>query len=458
MSNLVERVSTALIQEALRYVEKDPMENMPRLVALAERLVIDPQHRFYLRVFREYLQNPSNNWYRFTEKLFTELSPAAKRAFLVNYLLHSGILGIPKRERLQAELGRHIPWALLLDPTTACNLRCLGCWAAEYAKTDSLSLDLLDRIIREGKELGIFMFLYSGGEPLMRKEDLLTLARRHDDCAFLAFTNATLVDAPFAAELGRLGNLALAISVEGDEETTDARRGAGTYRKALAAMDLLRDEGVVFGFSTCTHRDNAERVASDAFVDSMVRKGCRFGWFFTYIPIGRCAAPELLTTPEQRERMFHRIRAMRREKPIFLMDFWNDGDYVGGCIAGGRKYLHINARGDVEPCAFIHYADANIRDCSLLEALDSPLMREYRKGQPFHPNLLRPCPLLDNPEKLREMIRRSGARSTQPLDEESAETLTAKVEGAAARWAPVADRLWEELRRGTDPGEDAGTG
>lgn len=85
-------------------------------------------------------------------------------------------------------------------------------------------------------------------------------------------------------------------------------------------------------------------------------------------------------------------------------------------------------------------------------------MREYRKGQPFHPNLLRPCPLLDNPEKLREMIRRSGARSTQPLDEESAETLTAKVEGAAARWAPVANRLWEELRRGTDPGEDAGTG
>ena len=44
------------------------------------------------------------------------------------------------------------------------------------------------------------------------------------------------------------------------------------------------------------------------------------------------------------------------------MDFQNDGEFVGGCIAGGRNYCHINANGDVEPCVFIHYSSANIRE------------------------------------------------------------------------------------------------
>ena len=44
------------------------------------------------------------------------------------------------------------------------------------------------------------------------------------------------------------------------------------------------------------------------------------------------------------------------------MDFQNDAEYVGGCIAGGRRYLHINANGDVDPCVFIHYSDSNIRE------------------------------------------------------------------------------------------------
>ena len=66
------------------------------------------------------------------------------------------------------------------------------------------------------------------------------------------------------------------------------------------------------------------------------------------------------------------------------MDFWNDGEYVNGCIAGGRDYLHINANGDIEPCAFIHYADSNIKEKTLLEAYQSPLFMQYRRNQPFN--------------------------------------------------------------------------
>jgi hypothetical protein len=126
------------------------------------------------------------------------------------------------------------------------------------------------------------------------------------------------------------------------------------------------------------------------------------------------------------------------------MDFWNDGEFVNGCIAGGRKYLHINANGDIEPCAFIHYSDSNIRDTTLLEALQRPLFKEYQKGQPFNDNMLRPCPLLDNYGALARMVDASGAKSTDLKHPEDVHELCGKCKKASVNWAPVADELWEE--------------
>ena len=140
--------------------------------------------------------------------------------------------------------------------------------------------------------------------------------------------------------------------------------------------------------------------------------------------------------------MYNFVRKMRKEKPIFVLDFWNDGEYTKGCIAGGKKYLHINANGDVEPCAFIHYANVNIKEVSLLEALKSPLFMQYKKMMPFNDNHLRPCPLLDNPDKLREMVHNSKAKSTQLIDNESVDNLTQKCQEISKEWAKMAEKLW----------------
>ena len=145
--------------------------------------------------------------------------------------------------------------------------------------------------------------------------------------------------------------------------------------------------------------------------------------------------------------MYHRIREIRSTKPLFAMDFQNDGEYVGGCIAGGRRYLHINANGDVDPCVFIHYSDANIREKSLLECLQSPLFMAYHDGQPFNDNHLRPCPMLENPDILREMVNRTGACSTDLQSPESVEHLCGKCVSYAQCWQPEADRLWRESQR-----------
>ncbi|NLA11446.1 MAG: radical SAM protein, partial [Firmicutes bacterium] len=230
----------------------------------------------------------------------------------------------------------------------------------------------------------------------------------------------------------------------GSEEETDLRRGKGTYQKVIRAMELLKSQRCGFGFSACYHSKNISGVASEVFIDLMIEKGALFGWYFTYIPLGRSAVPELLVSAEQREFMYHRLRQFRKTKDIFLIDFWNDGEYSGGCIAGGRNYLHINAGGDVEPCAFIHYANANIKETSLLEALKCPLFAQYRQNQPFNENHLRPCPLLDNPDKLKEMVHRAGAYPTQLGDLESVDAVTDKCQAVSKRWAKTADRLWEE--------------
>ncbi|MGI5850372.1 MAG: radical SAM protein [Christensenellales bacterium] len=441
--NLKRGFQSAVIREALGYLEKDPIENFPRLLNWGARITKGTQFEKTAKTFCRYFEDPNSSYGRLIRRFLGELNPSVRKNILSNYFINSGINGTPLAEKKSRKLGIRVPWAILMDPTTACNLKCVGCWAGEYEKSNNLSYEKMDQIICEGKALGIYVYLFSGGEPLIRKNDLLRLCEKHSDCVFIAFTNATLISEKFVEDLKRVANFTLAISIEGFEEETDFRRGKGTYKKIMHAMDLLKGCGIPFGYSACYHSQNTSVVGSDEFVDSMIEKGCLYGWLFTYMPLGKNAATELLATDDQRAFMYHRIREMREKKPIFLMDFWNDGEFVGGCIAGGRKFFHINANGDVEPCAFIHYATCNINDVSLIEALKSPLFKQYEKNQPFNDNMLRPCPLLDNPDKLREMVHACGAYSTQPLDKESVDELIKKTEFVSKKWAVTSEKLWK---------------
>lgn len=437
-------LQAAALRESLRYVRRNPEQNFARLIALIRPFARLPWHREIIQQAGEMWADPQNNWRRFTERALQQLAPNVAEKIVMNFFLNACLSGVATARTVEKEHDCNVPWAILMDPTSSCNLHCEGCWAGEYARGEHLSLEELDGIIEQGKELGVFFYLYSGGEPLLRAADILKLAEKHSDAVFCAFTNATLVTPELAAQLSEVGNVALAISVEGFDKVNDFRRGEGTYARVVRAMDLLREVGAPFGFSTCYHAQNTEQVASEEFVDAMVEKGCLFGWYFTYMPIGQHARPELLVTPEQRQLMYERVHEFRATKPIFLLDFWNDGEYCNGCIAGGRHYLHINAHGDVEPCAFIHYASTNIREATLLEALKSPLLMQYRQHQPFNKNPLRPCPLLDNPDALVEMVTQAGAYSTQRRDSEPVEVVAGKCREAAAKWAPVADAIWQE--------------
>ena len=266
----------------------------------------------------------------------------------------------------------------------------------------------------------------------------------HPDCEFLAFTNGTLIDEAFCQEMLRVKNFVPAISLEGFEEANDGRRGSGVYHKVRRAMALMKEHNLPFGISVCYTSQNFADVSSEDFYDMMIESGALFVWYFHYMPVGHGAVTDLLPTPEQREEMYHRIRHFRETKPIFGMDFQNDGEYVGGCIAGGRRYLHINAKGDVEPCVFIHYSNVNIHDCTLLEALRSPIFQAYHDNQPFNENHLRPCPMLENPQRLRKLVEETGAVNTDYQDPEDVNELCDRCEPYAQNWKATADKLWEK--------------
>lgn len=444
--NITDKLKAFGLSQALNYLDKDPETNMPKLMKWVDRFAgenIFPEQR---RAFRDTLEQ-KNNWYHLIMKAY-ELDPGVRRAFFQNFILNASLIGWSRQEEYRKKYDCNVPWAILLDPTSACNLHCTGCWAAEYGNKLNLDFDTIDSIIRQGKAMGTYMYIYTGGEPLVRKKDIIRLCEKHPDCEFLSFTNATLIDEAFCEDMLRVKNFVPAISVEGFEEQTDSRRGKGTYAAVVRAMKLLREHKLAFGISCCYTRYNADTIASEAYFDQMIEWGALFCWIFTYMPIGVTAPTDLMVTAEQREKMYHAVRDFRDTKELFAMDFWNDGEFVGGCIAGGRRYLHINAAGDVEPCVFIHYSNANIHEKTLLEALQSPVFMAYHKNQPFNDNMLRPCPVLDNPGRLTEMVRASGAVSTNLEQKEDAGDLCDKCVETAGRWAPVADRLWEEQNAG----------
>lgn len=437
-------LSSAGIKLAYKYLDSNPEKNIPQLMKWVDRFDRSDAMKKQRDAVRKVIGDKNNNWYKLILSMWSDVDSGVRKTLFNNFILNANLIGCPIQKASREEYDCNIPWAILMDPTSACNLKCTGCWAAEYGNKLSMNFETLDNIIEQGKKLGVFFYIYSGGEPLVRKKDIIRLCEKHSDCEFLSFTNGTLIDEEFADDMLRVKNFVPAISIEGFEDATDSRRGKGTYQAVIRAMEILKRKKLIFGASLCYTKYNAEVIGSEEYFDFLINQGVKFAWYFTYMPVGVDAVPDLLVTADQREFMYRQIRKFRESKPLFTMDFWNDGEYVNGCIAGGRNYLHINANGDIEPCAFIHYSDSSIHKKTLLEALQSPLFMQYRLNQPFNENHLRPCPLLDNPGWLAEMVEKSGAVSTDAIQPEDVHSLSAKCVDAAGKWAVTADRLWSE--------------
>ena len=444
MNDLKQVAANKAVNTLLTLVSRASDNDVERFLMLLERIVPDASGR-------ELVCSVKQQWHDDTafaqliKRLLHEVNPRCRERFVADFILNNA-WGAPaaRRHAFQDQYGFGPPLTILISPTMRCNLKCSGCYASEYSRQEDLSYEVIDRVLNEAKEMGIYFVTVLGGEPFVR-DDLWKLYAAHSDVYFQPFTNGTLLDQTAVDRLATLGNVIPMISIEGFEADTDARRGPGTYRKLIGAMDRLHDAGVPFGFSSMVTRHNVDTIVSDAFNDLMIARGALVGWHFLYMPVGRNVDVDLMPTPAQRDQLRREGAArLRATRPIFVADFWNDAPHVGGCIAGGRNYLHINSQGGVEPCIFTHFAVDNIKEKSLSECLRSPFFAAIRRRQPFNENLLRPCMLIDNPEVFREVYAECEPTPTHPGAMSLLGEFSQKIDEYAQSVGPVMDAAWQQ--------------
>ena len=283
-----------------------------------------------------------------------------------------------RRDRQQAA-GTHVPPFVIYSITDRCNLDCAGCYAKLLHRSsrpelsDKRVLELLD----EARDLGVSVMLLAGGEPLLR-ESLLTYTAQFPEILFLLFTNGSLVDEATIDRFREQRHVVPVLSIEGGEDQTDERRGGGTYRYVTEAMTRLKKRRVFFGTSTTLTRENFELATSELHLKDLMHRGCRLFYYINYVPV-KPGTDHLQLQPAQVRELEQRLARHRRSLPALFIAFPHDEIALGGCLAAGRGFLHINAWGDVEPCPFSPYSDTNLNETPFAEALASPLLESILK-------------------------------------------------------------------------------
>lgn len=441
-----------VVTQMVRMLPNLSMKNLMKIVELGEKLINKEDYKPVVASFKQYIreEHPAT---KLIERVLYELSPQCRYRTIYNLFILALLSETSRREEIKEKEGFRPPFFFVVSPTMRCNLKCFGCYAGEYEQDFGLSHEVLDRILNEALEMGIHFVTFSGGEPFLR-QDLFDLYEKYKDIIFQIYTNGTLITETVAHRLAELGNVAPMISLEGLEEITDVRRGKGHFNRMMAVMDFLKKEEVLFGVSVTQTRNNYLQISSEEFADVLVKKGVYVVWYFQYIPIGRKPDLSLMLTPEERDEVRRRLRKVRNTRPLFICDFWNDGAYIDGCLAGGREYFHINANGDVEPCVFVHFAVDNIYEKSLKEVLRSPFFKGIRSNQPFSKNPLTPCMIIDTPHHLRSLVKQYQAYPTHPGAETIVTDLAENLDAYSLSYRQIAERVWNEEYREFQSKED----
>lgn len=332
--------------------------------------------------------------------------------FLIQYLRDSRKAS--RIRRAHADNGEHIPPFLIASITTQCNLHCRGCYArANHSCQDGIDLkhpmlraDAWGEIFRQAAELGIAFILLAGGEPFLRL-DVLEQAALHKNILFPVFTNGTMLTEDSLALLSRSRNLVPVLSIEGNESTTDLRRGSGVYQMLVRSMKRLNEKGIVFAASVTVTKENLAETLSEDFVAALAEQGCKGIVYVEYVPIDAAAKAQALDDVTRAD-MMNRLNTLREyREDMVLLAFPGDERSSGGCLAAGRGFFHINAFGGAEPCPFSPYSDVNVAAIGLREAMKSPLFVRLRESRNLEAEHIGGCVLFEQEQEVRKMLEES---------------------------------------------------
>lgn len=313
-----------------------------------------------------------------------------------------------KRAELEKK-GEHVPPFLIASITSKCNLHCAGCYSrCNHATVDTepvaqLTSDEWLRIFSEADDLGISFILLAGGEPMLRR-DIIEAAGKRQNILFPIFTNGTFIDDKYLTLFDQSRNLIPIMSIEGNREVTDARRGKGVYDRLISNMDAFQKRGLIFGASVTITADNLKEVSSDYFIESLSSRGCKAVIFVEFVPVTE-ESKELAPGDEERGYLSGEIARLREQYPeMVFVSFPGDEKSSGGCLAAGRGFFHVNSHGGAEPCPFSPFSDVNVREKSLKEAMNSPLFTSLRAGDLLADDHEGGCVLYEKREQVQALL------------------------------------------------------
>lgn len=302
--------------------------------------------------------------------------------------------------------GIHVPPFLIHSVTQKCNLNCKGCYAKELHINhhNELSTEKLESVIDEAQELGVSVVMLAGGEPFTR-EDILDITAKHKRIVFPIFTNGLLITDKMSRNISESKNVFPIISIEGDEQKTDTRRGEGVYSKVVRVFKRLKENKVLFGASVTLTRDNFEDVVNESFVSDLKEQGAKIIFYIEYIP---CSdnTDELVPTSEQRKKLAEKLEEFRKSIGILFVAFPGDEEMFGGCLAAGRGFVHIGSSGRVEPCPFSPFSDSDLNNMSLTEALQSEFLRKIKDNHDKLQEHSGGCALWENREWVEKTLNK----------------------------------------------------
>lgn len=284
-----------------------------------------------------------------------------------------------KRRKYWKKRGYLVPPILILSITNDCNLNCSGCYNKSFHEYNAKELDdeKLWSLAEEAKELGVSFFVIAGGEPLLRPV-ILDIMKKYPEIIFLVFTNGTLIDNAMISRFQKQKNVVPLISLEGNQEETDQRRGQGTFDQLQKTITRMKKLNIFFGLSLTLARNNFSTITANDFIRKCASLGCKFFLFLEYTPTQE-GTDDWVLTPDQRSQVSRMMQEYRRKySSLFIAVPWDEDD-VGGCLSAGRGFVHINAYGDVEPCPFAPFSDTNVKNSALKDALQSRLCEKIRQ-------------------------------------------------------------------------------
>jgi len=335
------------LKKAYYYLDKDPDANLPKLMEWLDHFVGDNKVMVEQRMaFKRVIQEKDSNWYKLIESVWTDIDDDVRKTLFENMVINGNAIAGPKAKRNMAEYGCYIPWAIIFQMSEN--------------PDENLSFDEMDSLIEQAKELGTFIYVFSGGDPLYDSDELIAICNKHSDCEFMVFTSGLGIDDELAVQMKRVRNIVPAIRIT----------GSARDKAAEEPMRILKANKLPFGNFINYDVNTVDNFRHESFFDDMIESGSKFCWFFT--PLTGDA-----------DTLYPMIVDYRQSKPLLTISYCRDTGIMGGCTAGGKRFCVIDANGDVEPCTFMHVSDTNVKDgkSTLLDAYRSPLFMTYYRGE-----------------------------------------------------------------------------